>query len=239
MNRTDRLYALAEQLRTAGAGGRTSGWLAAHFEVSARTIKRDVTALQQAGVPIWATGGPGGGYVLDPAAALPPLTFTAGEAVAIALALQADPDQPYGVDGRSAVTKVLGALTPKRRAEVEQLAGRVWIRSRNRDDDTGAVRRTLSEAVRTQAVVVLGYLSADGRATSKRPVEPLGFAQTRGRWYLMAWCRLRDDGRWFRFDRIAAVWPTTETFEARDVGTVFGAPPDDAHAVRLDLAPPS
>ena len=72
MNRTDRLYALTEALRRAGPTGRTSAQLAAHLEVAPRTIKSDVSALQQAGVPIWATAGPGGGYALDPAATLPP-----------------------------------------------------------------------------------------------------------------------------------------------------------------------
>ena len=77
MNRTDRLYAIAEELRSAGAGGRTSAWLARRFEVSGRTVKRDVASLQQAGVPIWAEAGPGGGYVLDARATLPPLGMTA------------------------------------------------------------------------------------------------------------------------------------------------------------------
>jgi predicted DNA-binding transcriptional regulator YafY len=59
VNRTDRLYALVEELRAAGDRGRTAAWLAERFEVATRTIKRDVAGLQQAGVPIWAQGGPG------------------------------------------------------------------------------------------------------------------------------------------------------------------------------------
>jgi len=51
MNRTDRLYAIVEELRTAGPGGRTAAWLARRFEVSTRTVKRDLSSLQQAGVP--------------------------------------------------------------------------------------------------------------------------------------------------------------------------------------------
>lgn len=52
MNRTDRLYAIVEELRSAGAPGRTAERLARRFEVSTRTIKRDVSSLQQAGVPV-------------------------------------------------------------------------------------------------------------------------------------------------------------------------------------------
>ena len=66
MNRTERLYAIAEALRAAGDDGRTSAWLAERFEVSTRTIKRDVTALQEAGRPIAGFGGRGGGYRIDP-----------------------------------------------------------------------------------------------------------------------------------------------------------------------------
>ena len=61
MNRTDRLYALAEELRAVAPRPRSARRLAQHFEVSTRTIERDLAALQQAGVPIWATSGPGGG----------------------------------------------------------------------------------------------------------------------------------------------------------------------------------
>ena len=52
MNRIDRLYALVEELRAAGRRGRTARQLAGHFEVSVRTIERDLSALGQAGVPL-------------------------------------------------------------------------------------------------------------------------------------------------------------------------------------------
>ena len=51
MNRIDRLYALVEELRAAGPRGRTARQLAGHFELSVRTIERDLSALGQAGVP--------------------------------------------------------------------------------------------------------------------------------------------------------------------------------------------
>lgn len=233
MNRTDRLYAIVEELRAAGRGGRTGARLAERFEVSARTIKRDVSALQQAGVPIWATGGPGGGYALDAAATLPPLTFTAGEATAIAAALSTQPGLPFGPDGRSALTKLVGAMSPDGRAEASSLAARVWIRQRA-DAGRAPVARVLDEAVRAGVVVVLDYVDGGGRRTAQRPVEPLAFANDWGHWYLLAWCRRRRAGRWFRMDRIAAAWPTTEAFAHRDLAEVFGAPPDDVAQIVLD-----
>ncbi|HEX8803486.1 MAG TPA: WYL domain-containing protein [Acidimicrobiales bacterium] len=234
MNRTDRLYAIVEELRAAGDAGRTAAWLAERFEVSTRTIKRDVTALQQAGVPVWASPGPGGGYVVDGGGTLPPLTFTAGEATAVAIALAAQPGLPFGPDGRSALTKLLGAMSPDGRRAAEDLAGHVWTRPRpGPTAERSPVARVLDEAVRERVVVVIDYVDARGRATSRRPVEPLAFAQNEGRWYLLAWCRRRRDGRWFRLDRIVDAWATAEPFAERDLAEVFGEIPPDAATVRL------
>src|ERR1044072_7860877 len=61
MNRTDRLYALVEELRAAAPRARSAHRLADRFEVTVRTIQRDLLALQEAGVPLWATPPPGGG----------------------------------------------------------------------------------------------------------------------------------------------------------------------------------
>jgi predicted DNA-binding transcriptional regulator YafY len=57
LNRTDRLYALVEELRAVAPRPRGTRWLAGKFEVSARTIERDISALQQSGVPVWAKVG--------------------------------------------------------------------------------------------------------------------------------------------------------------------------------------
>ena len=87
MNRTDRLYALVEDLRAISPRCRSARDLARRFEVSARTIERDIGALQQAGVPIYAEPGRRGGYALEKSMSLPPLNFTPAEAVAVAIAL--------------------------------------------------------------------------------------------------------------------------------------------------------
>jgi predicted DNA-binding transcriptional regulator YafY len=86
VNRTDRLYALVEELRAVAPRPRSARWLAGHFEISVRTAERDISALQQSGVPIYAEPGRTGGYCLDKARTLPPVNLTPGEAVAMAVA---------------------------------------------------------------------------------------------------------------------------------------------------------
>jgi predicted DNA-binding transcriptional regulator YafY len=228
MNRTDRLHALTEELRRAGPRGRTGRRLAGWLEVSTRTVKRDVAALQQSGVPIRATAGPGGGYVLDAAATLPPVNLTAAQAVAVAVALARAADAPFAPDGRAALEKVLDVLPPTARAEAERLGGRVWVRA------AAGVRpgaaSAVEEALVRRRVVVLSYRDRDGR-TSRRRVEPHLLASTGGRWFLVAWCRERQAPRWFRWDRIEDADLTTEPVPDRDPG-VFGTPPGDARSLR-------
>ncbi|MER6878459.1 HTH domain-containing protein, partial [Amycolatopsis sp. NPDC000673] len=95
MNRTDRLYALVEELRAVAPRTRTAAWLAARFEVSVRTIERDLGALRETGVPIWTETGRTGGYGLDRERTLPPLTLTPEEAIAITVALRSAAGSPF------------------------------------------------------------------------------------------------------------------------------------------------
>ena len=87
-------------------GGRVTGPqrapLAERFEVSVRTIERDILALQEAGVPISGQVGRRGGYVLDRAMTLPPLNFTPAEAVAMAVGLRRLDDTPWARDACTA-----------------------------------------------------------------------------------------------------------------------------------------
>jgi predicted DNA-binding transcriptional regulator YafY len=230
VNRTERLYAIAEELRAAGRAGRTSTWLARRLEVSTRTIKRDIDALLQAGLPLWAQPGRGGGYVLD-SAGMPPLSVTAAEAAAIAVALAALPDLPFAVDGRSALAKVLAVMPQAERERAESIAARLWLRTPE-EVPRPAVARVVDEAVRHRRVLVIGYRDRSGEET-ERAVEPVALAATGGVWYLLAWCRLRRGPRWFRTERITGAHLTGEAAPAHDPATLFGTPPPDAHPVAL------
>ncbi|GAA0911855.1 YafY family protein [Nonomuraea longicatena] len=217
VNRTDRLHALVDELRAAAPKSRSARELARRFEVSARTIERDVSALQESGVPVRAAPGRKGGYTLDETPSLPPLGFTPHEAVAIALALsRAGDEQPFAEQARSALRKLVAAMPGPEGELARELARRVRMRlpgdSPRQPLPLGgaAVSRTIEEALLRRSVLRLEYVDRKGAATS-RAVEPGVFLGGRGGfWYLVGWCRLREDVRVFRLDRIASAESTGE-----------------------------
>ena len=109
MNRTDRLYALVEELRAVSPRPRSARQLAARYEVSTRTIERDILALQESGVPIYAEPGRCGGYVIDKTRTLPPMNFTAAEMVAIAVSLAGA--EANGVDSAPARDTAIATIS--------------------------------------------------------------------------------------------------------------------------------
>ena len=169
---------------------------------------------------------------------MPPLTFTVAEATAVAVALAASSDQPFAPDGATALTKLLGAMTPEARSAVSELGSRVWMRTGDPERRSSAAR-VIEEALRTHVVVRLDFVDRHGNETLGRRVEPLAMARSGGQWSLLAWCRLRQGGRWFRLDRVRAVHLTSEVFEPRELQRVFGAPPPDVSAVLVGYALPA
>lgn len=219
MNRTDRLYALVEELRAAAPQARTAKQLADRFEVSVRTIERDLLALQESGVPIWAQPGPGGGYTLDPSMTLPPVNFTATEAAAIAIALGQAGRMPFASAARSALQKVVQAMASPAADGARDLAERVGFLQSSVPELRG-VDPLLERAVLSRDVVVMAYEDKEGRSTD-REVEPVGFVGSDEHWYLVAYCRLREGGRSFRLDRIRSVRATGETAPERPFADVM------------------
>lgn len=222
MNRTDRLYAVVEVLRATSPRARTARELAERFEVSVRTIERDISALQQSGVPIWATPGPGGGYSVDPSMTLPSLNFSADEATAIAVALAASGPIPFGDSARSALRKLVAAMSTANREGARELVGRIHLLQRRGQLEATPVVRAVETAVAQRKVLELDYVDRTGQRTERRLVEPYGFAGSEQHWYLMAWCRLRGGGRSFRLDRMQAARVTDETAPERQIHEVAG-----------------
>lgn len=223
MTRTDRLYALVEELRAVSPRPRSARWLADRFGVSSRTIERDLSALQQSGVPIWSEPGRTGGYCLDTAHTLAPLGFTVDEALAVMVALGALATSPFRDSATSALRKVVAVTEIRSLRQTADLATRIHLLT---DEHSNGAPDGLAVALRTGQVLRISYTDRDGGAT-ERDVEPMGFVGKGDNWYLIAWCRLRDGLRAFRGDRITQAEPLPErpprrTLRADDLGIVEG-----------------
>lgn len=203
-SRSERLRAIAEELRTIAPRGRHSRELAEQYDVSLRTIERDLRVLREAGVPI---GRHRRGHQSFAEPLLPPLDFTPEEAAAIAIALAHADETPFAQATYGALRKIIVALSvgdlPVTRAFIE------GVRIPERIEDNLAVPRALETAIAENRVVRLTYVDAHDRL-SVREIEPVGFAAMSLHWYLVAWCRLREGPRVFRMDRVVEAEPTGE-----------------------------
>jgi predicted DNA-binding transcriptional regulator YafY len=206
VNRTDRLYALVEELRAVAPRPRSARWLAMKFDVSSRTIERDLSALQQSGVPIWAEPSRTGGYCLDPAHTLAPLGFTVDEALAVTISLGMLATSPFRDAATSALRKVVAVMDDRSLGETADLATRIHLLE---DGPAVEIPTALTGALRTREVLQIVYRDRAGIETS-RAIEPLGYVGKGRDWYLIAWCRLRQDLRAFKGERISAAVSTGE-----------------------------
>jgi predicted DNA-binding transcriptional regulator YafY len=199
--------------------GRMSGAeLAGRLEVSVRTVQRYVARLQDLGIPVASTRGPGGSYRLEPGFRLPPLMFGTDEAFAVALGLDALTQLGLGAvaPATAGVKAKLARVLPETVAErVDALRSALepekprWI-----VDADVALLTELASAVHARRRVRLGYRTGDGRV-SERDLEPFGLMQHEGRWFVAGYC-LRRDLRLFRVDRIEAAALLGETFRRPD-----------------------
>ncbi|MEO3924017.1 YafY family protein [Micromonosporaceae bacterium B7E4] len=236
MNRTDRLYALVEELRAVAPRPRSARWLADRFEVDARTIRRDIGALQESGVPIYPELGRGGGYVLDRAYTLPPVNITPREAIAAAVALETMADTPFLDAARSVLHKILAVMPTSGVEAVAELAGRIRL-AELEPEPAGAparqVLRTAGDALLSRTVLAIEYVDRNG-ATSHRLIEPVELLGAGRQWYLVGWCRLRQEVRGFRLDRMRRAAPTNETAPHRSIEPAWRGGLD-VPATRLQL----
>jgi predicted DNA-binding transcriptional regulator YafY len=226
MTKTERWYAIVEELRAVSPRPRSARWLAERFEVSRRTIERDLDGLLQAGVPLYAEAGRTGGWILDRTATFAAPALDAAEVTALAVAVSGLAGTPFAEAGRAAMHKLVGTLGDAHREAVDASAARVGlIRPAAPLDGApapGSVPRAVQRALRDRRVLRLEYTDAAGAVTS-RAVEPVGFLGAE-RWYLVAWCRMRAALRAFRMDRIRAVEVLDEAAELRDVDLTAIAP---------------
>lgn len=203
MNRIDRLTGMILLLQ--GQRVITAEQIAAHFEISVRTVYRDLAALGEAGVPI--SSEPGIGYSLMRGYVMPPVHLTPDEAAALFLSgevAEQIADDSLRAALRSALLKVRSILPQDRKDYLNRLRNAIGVRLR-RPEDAAEKRESLmpiQDAIARRRCLAIEYNTANRGALTRRVVEPLGLAYYSRQWHLIAWCRLRQDARDFRLDRI-------------------------------------
>jgi predicted DNA-binding transcriptional regulator YafY len=192
--------------------------LAERFEVSLRTIYRDLETINSAGVPVVSYAGADGGYELMENYHIDRQMVTLDELKSIVMALRGMQSTLNDRDMDNLLIKV-SALVSKSEQSRSEVEGETLIYDVNPRRSGAAEKATLSElrlAARNRNVVHFSYTNAEGIGAD-RSVEPVGLALKGFAWYLYAYCRLRHDYRTFRLTRIKALRIEKEVFQHRGV----------------------
>ncbi len=190
-----------------GSPGITAGRLAGTLGVSERAARRYVGILREAGIPVESVRGCHGGYRVGRSLRLPPLMFTAAEALGLVMAVldgHHDASDPAGLVG-SALGKIVRALPEPVAAQAEAVrrtTAPAPDRAAARPDP--ATTTALVQACSDHRPVRLGYRSEAG---SERVIEadPWAVVVRHGRWYLLCWSRTTQARRVYRIDRVGEV----------------------------------
>ncbi len=210
MNRIERLTATLLLLQEKP---RTSSEIARHFEVSKRTVLRDVQALCEMGVPIVSQDGAGGGYSLPSGYRLPPLPLTSNEAFLLLLALGAInrlADTPFRQERASLAAKLRALLPDAQRSEVERMLATVSMEVPERVQRSPFLEALMS-AAREERWVLVTYRSS--ARLSSLHILPRQITAQNGYWYCRAYTFERQEERTYRVDRIEDVSPAEEHFK--------------------------
>ncbi len=216
MNRIERLTGILLLLQERP---RTSQAIADHFEVSKRTILRDVQALCEMGVPVIAREGVGGGYALPDDYRLTPLPLTAHEAFLLLLALSSVTrlsDAPYSADLASLLAKLRALLPDGQWPQVEALLAAVHLHIPERHQPAPFLE-PLIDAARTDAWLRVTYQSAS-RVSVQHLLPRRVYAQ-HGLWYLEAYAHEHGAVRTYRVDRVQTVEAPAPDFAPAPVET--------------------
>jgi predicted DNA-binding transcriptional regulator YafY len=233
--RADRLVAILLLMQSRGRV--TAAELAAEFEVSVATARRDLEALSTAGVPVYAQPGRGGGWQLLGGARTDLSGLTAGEAQA--LFLLAGPAASAAPEVRSALRKLVRALPGPFRADAETAADAVVVDPAGwgaRERERPAVVEVLQGAVVRRRKVRLDYLDRR-RTRTERLVDPWGLVDKDDVWYLVA--GTGSGQRTFRTDRVVEAVVTDVPSERPadfELARAWGEVVDEVERCRSPLA---
>lgn len=197
--------------------GCTADQLAERLGVTDRAARRYIAILREAGIPVESVRGPYGGYRLGRGLRLPPLIFSAAEALGLVMAVldgrhaAADDEDPVA-SGLGKIIRALPAHVRRQAATMREHARAVPDRWARPDPD---ITSALVEAAGEQRQVRIGYRSAAGHSHIF-DVDPWSVVVRYGRWYLLCFAHHADAVRTYRIDRVTTVGQGTRTFKTPD-----------------------
>lgn len=218
MNRIDRLTAILIQLQTKRIVKAEE--VADRFEISLRTVYRDVKALMEAGVPIGSE--PGKGYFIVDGYHLPPVMFNQEEAGSMMLAgklVEKMTDKSVQMAFESAMNKIKSVMKEAEKDHLENLNEVMAVHYnqwRRKPELPNHFLTDIQKSVTNKEVLKIVYYSSKDETTS-REVEPIGLFFYAGAWHLIAWCRLRKGYRDFRSDQIKELKCTGSHFDGSNL----------------------
>lgn len=193
----------------------TSSTLAKKFDVSVRTIYRDIKALEQAGVPIIAEERKG--YSLMEGYRIPPVMFTENEAnalITIEQLVQKNSDSSLIKEYTEAINKIKAVLLYSTKQKTELLSKRIAISPAIPNRNTSNSMTLIQNALTDFKVLKITYQSAQNNDKTIRNIQPFAFYYNlQESWLVIAFCLLRNDYRMFRLDRISKIEPLEMSFE--------------------------
>jgi predicted DNA-binding transcriptional regulator YafY len=194
----------------------TASFIAKKFDISTRTVYRDIKALEEAGVPVLTEEGKG--YSLMEGYTLPPVMFSEPEANALITAGQLiakNKDASFVKEYTEAITKIKAVLKYNTKNKADLLSERIHFRINPGKETTSNYLSVIQLAITNFKLTDIIYHAETGEITS-RIIEPLALYSTQENWILIAFCRLRKEKRTFRLDRIKKLNMLNENFEPSD-----------------------
>ena len=213
MNRIDRVSAILIQLQSRRVVKASD--IAERFNISLRTVYRDIKTLEEAGIPI--IGEAGVGYSIMDGYRLPPVMFTREEATAFLTAekfVEKLTDASTMEHHKSAMYKIRAILKTTEKNLLEEIDNSIEVFKNHHHAGVGNKDhiQTLLTAIAQKNILTIDYFANHSQEHTKRDIEPIGIFFKDGHWHAIAFCRMRNDYRDFRLDRINRLTATDKVF---------------------------
>jgi predicted DNA-binding transcriptional regulator YafY len=218
MNRIDRLFGILTLLQTRKHV--TADQIANRFEISTRTVYRDIKALSESGIPV--SFEQPKGYFIVQGFFLPPLSFTIEEANDIFLMTslaEKFADNSITKHSKSGLNKLLAVLRygDKEKAEFISSNTRIYIADNEKSDVE--YLSIIQHSITDRIILAIEYTNNQG-IFSTREIEPIGLAFYSNQWHLIAWCWKRTQYIDFKTRMISKLNSTSIPFRKKDHWTI-------------------